>query len=227
MEAQTEETINRWNLDYVLELKRVLELEDSNLDTLARCVYNFGVLDHISPKNPDIFKARIETKRDVFKRDDPDLYAAIVYSSLNLINSRPSDTIFAGFVPGPVLQAVFNENMSAKKREQLFGNDEEPQATLARKIVELAENDYKRISGTDLRIFKIGEIVTIKGTEAVISGYSHDGKIILSPNIPERDLGYEDRRVLIAKAGTADGELMSDRKTYSQLMGIISDKPQI
>ena len=111
------------------------------------CVWEHGILGHLSPEDPEVFRKREEKKRPVWRRDDPVLYWRILYAAHGAAGTYRERWSFRdSIVMWPVaLMGMARKNLDAEWRDtdgMLKGID----AVAARagaKIRELGETPHR------------------------------------------------------------------------------------
>src|SRR3989344_3088523 len=91
-----------WREAYSQELQK-LPL-NAPLERVAECIFEHGILAHFSPADAASFAKRVEKKKPVWKRDDPNLYWRILYAARGAVEAARSHYSLAdAIVSWPVM----------------------------------------------------------------------------------------------------------------------------
>lgn len=194
----------RWHDRLEKELDEYLTQSDINLDSLVDFIWERGILDHIAPTDSEEFEAREKLDKDVFRRDNPELYWRIMYSAGNTKNAVLEDmTLIAGYVTQVTMQVIMGLTIkNQNKSDELFPKGYNSIVIVSDRIIKKAREELIKIGVKPHdKLIPISSFGKFKGVNVKISRYTHDGLIALETE------NYEDHKKL--------GELNNYKNTVS------------
>ncbi len=167
-----------WQSAYHQKLKELPPT--ATWEDVMDCVWEHGILEHVSPADRDVFKKREKEKRPVWRRNDPVLYWRILYAAHGAAGAFCEHWSFRdSIVTWPIVVAgMVRQNLDAEWR----GNDGMVRGIHA--VVMRAEEALRNMGDTPHRI-PWGARGTYAGKErgeifhVVVQGYNSYGCVAL------------------------------------------------
>jgi hypothetical protein len=174
-EKQTE-LANAWSKRFDRALEEASSDPNLTLVKLSDIIWEKGTLEHISPSDPDEFQARQELGKLAINREDPELYARLVYCAEHIRHGIQNNlSLASGYIP--VVPATVAVYANPEFKKQI--NPDRIVFDLLDSITKKSNQKLQELNIQNFKPIPIGSMGTYEDIPVKVVRYTIDGALVL------------------------------------------------